>query len=152
MLNDLPLKERMKIERHLMPAQDAQVRITNFDEVNLGFTPELAREEAMRCLKCKDAPCSQGCPVHVHIPDFINQIVEGDHAQGGGRAVAGYLLPAICGRVCPQENSANRAAVLGKKGLPVASVAWSASRRIRLRAARRPSAGSAAHPRGRRSL
>ncbi len=120
MPNDLPLKERMKIERHLMPAQDAQVRITNFDEVNQGFTPELAREEAMRCLQCKDAPCSQGCPVHVHIPDFINQIVEGDVLKAADVLLQDNLLPAICGRVCPQEKFCESRCVLGKKGLPVA--------------------------------
>jgi glutamate synthase (NADPH/NADH) small chain len=118
--NDLPLKERMKIARHVMPAQDAQVRVTNFDEVNLGFTPELAREEAMRCLQCKDAPCSQGCPVHVHIPDFINQIVEGDVLKAADVLLQDNLLPAICGRVCPQEKFCEARCVLGKKGLPVA--------------------------------
>ena len=120
MPNDLPLKERMKIERHLMPAQDAHARITNFDEVNQGFTPELAREEAMRCLQCKDAPCSQGCPVHVHIPDFINQIVEGDALKAADVLLQDNLLPAICGRVCPQEKFCESRCVLGKKGLPVA--------------------------------
>lgn len=103
-----------------MPAQDAQVRITNFDEVNQGFTPELAREEAMRCLQCKDAPCSQGCPVHVHIPDFINQIVEGDVLKAADVLLQDNLLPAICGRVCPQEKFCESRCVLGKKGLPVA--------------------------------
>ena len=120
MPNDLPLKERMKIERHFMPAQDAHARITNFDEVNQGFTPELAREEAMRCLQCKDAPCSQGCPVHVHIPDFINQIVEGDALKAADVLLQDNLLPAICGRVCPQEKFCESRCVLGKKGSPVA--------------------------------
>jgi len=120
MPNDLPLKERMKIERHAVPAQDAHARISNFDEVNQGFTPEMAGEEALRCLQCKDAPCSQGCPVHVHIPDFINQIVEGDMLKAADVLLQDNLLPAICGRVCPQEKFCESRCVLGKKGQPVA--------------------------------
>ncbi len=120
MPNDLPLKERMKIERHVMPAQEAQSRIHNFDEVNQGFTLEMAQAEALRCLQCKDAPCSQGCPVHVHIPDFISQIVEGDLLKAADALLADNLLPAICGRVCPQEKFCEARCVLGKKGQPVA--------------------------------
>ncbi len=120
MPNALSPKERMQIERHVMPAQNAHARIANFDEVNQGFTPELAREEAMRCLQCKDAPCSQGCPVHVHIPDFINQIVEGDALKAADVLLQDNLLPAICGRVCPQEKFCESRCILGKKGLPVA--------------------------------
>jgi glutamate synthase (NADPH/NADH) small chain len=120
MPNTLPVKDRMKIERHDMPAQDPQARISNFNEVNQGFTPELAHEEALRCLNCKDAPCSQGCPVHVHIPDFIGQIVDGNGMKAAEVLLRDNLLPAVCGRVCPQEKFCESHCVLGKKGKPVA--------------------------------
>ena len=118
--NPLPLKERMAIQRHTMPAQEPQKRVSNFKEVNQGFTPELAREEAQRCLQCKDAPCSQGCPVHVHIPDFIDQILAGNMLGAADAILQDNLLPAVCGRVCPQEKFCESQCVLGKKGNPVA--------------------------------
>jgi glutamate synthase (NADPH/NADH) small chain len=117
---DIPLKERMKIHRHVMQAQDPEKRIHNFDEVNLGYTRQDAREEAMRCLQCKDAPCMQGCPVHVHIPEFIARITEEDYLGAVDTILKDNRLPAICGRVCPQEDMCESRCVVGKKGLPVA--------------------------------
>ena len=117
---DIPLKERMKIQRHSMPAQDPDNRVHNFNEVNLGYSPQVAREEAMRCLQCKDAPCMEGCPVHVHIPDFLNRIVEGDYLAAADMILKDNRLPAICGRVCPQEDMCESRCVVGKKGMPVA--------------------------------
>jgi glutamate synthase (NADPH/NADH) small chain len=117
---ELPLKERMKIARQVMPAQPPDARVHNFDEVNRGFTPEQALLEAQRCLQCKDAPCMQGCPVHVHIPDFIRHITEGDTLAAVDAILQDNRLPAICGRVCPQEDMCESRCVVGKKGLPVA--------------------------------
>lgn len=119
-MNEIPLKERMKIERHPIPAQKPGDRILNFNEVNLGYTPELALAEAQRCLQCKAAPCTQGCPVNVHIPQFIQHIVDSDMLAAADTILADNLLPAICGRVCPQENLCESQCVLGKKGKPVA--------------------------------
>lgn len=119
-MNKLPPKERMKIKRHIMPSQPPQERVTNFNEVNQGFSPEMAREEALRCLQCKDAPCMQGCPVHVPIPFFINQLIDGNNLKAIDLILKENLLPAICGRVCPQEKMCESRCVLGKKGSPVA--------------------------------
>jgi len=78
---ELTKKERMKIPRQGMPVQEAQDRIQNFDEVALGFTMELARQEAERCLQCKEPKCMEGCPVEVSIPEFIEAVREGDMAK-----------------------------------------------------------------------
>lgn len=119
-MNDIPLKERMKIARQPMPAQDPLERTRNFSEVNVGYSPQAAVLEAQRCLQCKDAPCVQGCPVHVNIPDFINHIVQ-ERFLGAVDAILGdNFLPAICGRVCPQENMCESRCVLAKKGQAVA--------------------------------
>jgi len=119
-MNDLSLKERMKIERHIMRAQKAGDRTRNFNEVNLGYSPENAAEEARRCLECKDAPCSGSCPVHVRIPQFISKIVDGDNLAAVDVILQDNLLPAICGRVCPQESLCESQCVLAKKGRSVA--------------------------------
>lgn len=119
-MNELPLKDRTKIARHPMGAQAPNDRIRNFAEVNLGYSPKIALEESQRCLECKDAPCSQSCPVHVKIPQFITKIVEGDNLGAVDTILLDNLLPAICGRVCPQENLCESQCVLGKKGKPVA--------------------------------
>lgn len=98
----------LNTRRHQMPTQAADKRICNFDEVALGYTPELAAAEAERCLNCKNAPCMKGCPVGVHIPDFIKSIRSGD-MQGAIDVIKGdNNLPAICGRVCPQENQCEK--------------------------------------------
>ena len=119
-MNEIPLKERMKIARHAMPAQKPQDRIGNFNEVNQGFTPKMALEEAQRCLQCKAAPCTDGCPVHVKIPQFILKLVEGDPLAAADTILEDNFLPAICGRVCPQENLCEANCVLAKKGKSVA--------------------------------
>lgn len=101
--------------RNAMPTQAAQERIHNFGEVALGYTPALAAAEAERCLGCKNAPCTKGCPVGVHIPDFISRIKEGD-IEGAAKIIKGDSnLPAICGRVCPQENQCEKYCVRREK-------------------------------------
>jgi len=89
--------------RQEMPAQEASVRRRNFGEVALGFTPELASLEASRCIQCKKPACVEGCPVNVKIPEFIKLIAEGDYAGAAAKLKEDNNLPAICGRVCPQE-------------------------------------------------
>ena len=103
-----------------MPAQDPMERIRNFKEVALGYTPEMAKEEASRCLNCKKPLCKQGCPVEVDIPEFITAIKEDDIARAAQILKNKNNLPAICGRVCPQENQCEMHCILGKKGEPVA--------------------------------
>lgn len=119
-MSNLPLKERMLIARHPMDAQAPDDRIRNFEEVNLGYSMQIAVEEAQRCLECKDSPCSQSCPVHVKIPQFITRIVAGENLGAVDTILQDNLLPAICGRVCPQENLCESQCVLGKKGKSVA--------------------------------
>jgi glutamate synthase (NADPH/NADH) small chain len=103
-----------------MPAQDAVVRGGNFDEVALGFTPETAQKEAERCLQCKDPKCIEGCPVGVLIPQFIKALRDGDIVKSIEWMKLKNNLPAICGRVCPQEVQCEGKCIVGKKGQPVA--------------------------------
>ncbi len=103
-----------------MPKQEPFERVRNFDEVALGYTPELAREEASRCLACKTAHCVEGCPVGIDIPGFIRCILEDDLAGGIRKIKERNALPAVCGRVCPQEEQCEKLCVLGKKNEPVA--------------------------------
>ena len=102
-----------------MPEQDAAVRATNFKEVALGYTVQMAQEEAARCLQCKNAPCVAGCPVNVPIRDFIGEIKKGDYAAAYAAIRSQNGLPAICGRVCPQETQCESKCVRGIKGEPV---------------------------------
>ncbi|MCL2789015.1 MAG: NADPH-dependent glutamate synthase [Desulfobulbus sp.] len=103
-----------------MPEQPADVRRHNFLEVPLGYTEELAKAEASRCLQCKIPKCVEGCPVAVPIPQFIRAITQGQLAEGIRIIWAKNGLPAVCGRVCPQENQCEGQCILGKKGKPVA--------------------------------
>ncbi len=99
-----------------MPEQEPTVRNKNFKEVSLGYTPEMAMQEAKRCLACKNRPCVSGCPVNVQIPDFIAKIAEGDF-KGAYEVIARTnSLPAVCGRVCPQESQCEGKCVRGMKG------------------------------------
>ena len=103
-----------------MPEQKSEERIKNFNEVALGYTPEQAMNEASRCLMCKAQPCVEGCPVGVKIPEFIKKIAEGDFEEAYRILASANCLPAICGRVCPQETQCEILCVRGKKGEPVA--------------------------------
>ncbi|MDM8204478.1 NADPH-dependent glutamate synthase, partial [Faecalicoccus acidiformans] len=103
-----------------MPVQDPQVRITNFEEVALGYTREMAIEEADRCLHCKHQPCVSGCPVNVRIPDFIEKVKTGEFEEAYRIISLTSTLPAICGRVCPQESQCEKECVRGIKTEPVA--------------------------------
>ena len=116
----MDIKERMKIERQPMPEQEAKVRARNFDEVPLGYTPEMARLEAQRCIQCKNKPCMEGCPVEIDIPGFIAMIADGDFDGAIKKIKETNALPAVCGRVCPQEVQCEEKCVRGKKGEPVA--------------------------------
>jgi glutamate synthase (NADPH/NADH) small chain len=103
-----------------MPEQDPKVRARNFLEVPLGYTPELAQLEASRCLQCKKPLCRAGCPVNVEIPAFLHLIKEGDFAAAARKIKENNALPAVCGRVCPQESQCEGKCILGKKIQPVA--------------------------------
>lgn len=106
-------------EKHAMPTQDPKTRAHNFDEVALGYTKEIALEEAARCLNCKNRPCVSGCPVNINIPDFIAQVKEGDIEGAYKTITATSSLPAVCGRVCPQETQCESKCTLGIKFEPV---------------------------------
>ncbi len=116
----MDMKDRLKIPRQPMPEQDPKVRARNFDEVPLGFTPETAKTEALRCITCKNPTCVQGCPVEVDIPGFISLVMEGDFIGAAKKIKATNALPAVCGRVCPQEVQCEALCVRGKKAEPVA--------------------------------
>ncbi len=119
-IRDLAQHERMKIPRQAMPTQLAAERARNFIEVALGYPEEMAQLEANRCLQCKRPKCVEGCPVGVNIPAFIERLREGD-MPGAVQSLKGdNNLPAICGRVCPQESQCESVCVVGKKAEPVA--------------------------------
>ncbi|MGN1092555.1 MAG: NADPH-dependent glutamate synthase, partial [Monoglobaceae bacterium] len=103
-----------------MPEQDPNVRNKNFQEVSYGYTEEMAVEEAQRCLNCKNKPCMGGCPVNVKIPEFIALIAEGKFEEAYLKISETSTLPAVCGRVCPQESQCEKYCVRGIKGEPVA--------------------------------
>jgi glutamate synthase (NADPH/NADH) small chain len=103
-----------------MPKQEPFERVRNFDEVALGYTAALARAEASRCLACKKPGCVAGCPVGIDVPGFVGRVAEGDFAGAIKEVKRTNALPAVCGRVCPQEEQCEKECVLGKKGDPVA--------------------------------
>ncbi|MBL7199980.1 MAG: NADPH-dependent glutamate synthase [Anaerolineae bacterium] len=119
-MSDLKPKERMAIPRQPMPEQPAGERRANFSEVALGLTPEMAQQEAERCIQCKNSPCVQGCPVEVPIPEFIMALRDGDMRESARILKSKNNLPAICGRVCPQETQCEVLCTLGKRTKPVA--------------------------------
>lgn len=119
-MSDLSKKERMKIPRQIMPEQDALERSSNFKEVNLGYTEELAKMEALRCLQCPKPVCVEGCPVGVKIDEFIKLVSEGDFLGASAKIKEDNMLPAVCGRVCPQEEQCEAKCVVGKKGESIA--------------------------------
>ena len=110
----------MAMKKQPMPAQPPEERRRNFREVALGYTPDQAVEEAARCLRCKNRPCVGGCPVQIAIPDFLEKMAAGDF-EGAFQVISqASSLPAVCGRVCPQENQCEKHCVRGIKGEPVA--------------------------------
>ncbi|MGN1234992.1 MAG: NADPH-dependent glutamate synthase, partial [Christensenellaceae bacterium] len=109
----------MSPKKNPMPSQEPLVRARNFQEVTLGYTAEIAVDEANRCLHCKNAPCVQGCPVNIRIPDFIQKIKEGDFEGAYQTISLSSSLPAVCGRVCPQESQCESKCVRGIKAEPV---------------------------------
>jgi glutamate synthase (NADPH/NADH) small chain len=120
MARELTKKERLSIPRNPMPAQDPAERICNFDEVALGYTENLAVAEAERCLECKKPKCVDSCPVGIDIPAFVHAVADGRFAEALEIIKAENTLPAICGRVCPQEDQCEETCVTGNKGDPVA--------------------------------
>ena len=113
-------KANMQPGKTSVPVQDAAVRAHNFEEVSQGYTPALAQNEASRCLDCRHKPCVAGCPVGIDIPAFIHEIREGDFEKAYRVIKLDSSLPAVCGRVCPQENQCEKVCVRGIKGEPVA--------------------------------
>ncbi|MGN0764646.1 MAG: NAD(P)-binding protein, partial [Aristaeellaceae bacterium] len=110
----------MSLVKNPMPSQAPDVRNKNFSEVALGYTPETAMDEARRCLNCKHKPCVGGCPVKIRIPDFIKEVAEGNFEAAYQIIAQSSSLPAVCGRVCPQETQCEGKCVRGIKGEPVA--------------------------------
>ena len=110
----------MSLKKNPMPSQAPDVRNKNFAEVALGYTEEQALDEAKRCLNCKNKPCVGGCPVKIHIPDFIAKVAEGNFEEAYQIISRSSSLPAVCGRVCPQETQCEGKCVRGIKGEPVA--------------------------------
>ncbi len=106
----------MTPQKTKMPEQEPQIRNKNFEEVALGYTKEMAIKEAGRCLNCKNKPCVSGCPVNVRIPDFIACVAKGDFEEAYNIITATNALPAVCGRVCPQENQCEGKCIRGIKG------------------------------------
>src|SRR5580765_1221820 len=113
-------RQRLQIERQKMAEQEPLVRNTNFNEVNLGLAEKIALIEAERCLLCRDPKCVSGCPVMVNIPKFIDFLAEGNLAGAAQSLLNDNALPAVTGRVCPQETQCEVECIRGHKGLPVA--------------------------------
>ncbi len=114
------MERNMSLEKTKMPELEPNVRVTNFEEVAKGYTREQAIAEANRCLECKNRPCVPGCPVNVAIPEFIHEVKEGNFLAAYKKITESNGLPAVCGRVCPQESQCEMTCVRGKKGEPVA--------------------------------
>ncbi|KUO50550.1 MAG: dihydropyrimidine dehydrogenase [Desulfitibacter sp. BRH_c19] len=106
-------------EKTAMPTQEAAIRVKNFNEVATGYDEEMALKEASRCIECKNPKCVQGCPVEVQIPEFIKHIKEKDYLSAALKIKDKNNLPAVCGRVCPQESQCEKYCIMGKKGDPV---------------------------------
>jgi glutamate synthase (NADPH/NADH) small chain len=113
-------EKKPKVPRQKMPEQEPKVRAKNFNEVPFGYTPELAQLESSRCLQCKKPKCIEGCPVEIDIPAFIKLINEGDFDGSARKLKERNSLPAVCGRVCPQEDQCEKVCIVGKKDQPVA--------------------------------
>lgn len=109
----------MSLNKNPMPTQDPKLRAKNFLEVATGYSEQAALDEAARCLSCKNMPCVNGCPVNIHIPEFIEKVREGDFEEAYKIISKSSSLPAVCGRVCPQENQCEAKCVRGIKGEPV---------------------------------
>jgi len=114
--NPLPNKERMKVPRQPMPERPPEERAKNFSEVNLGYDPELAHNESLRCLACQKPTCISTCPVSVKVKEFIDLILAGDYLGAAAKIREDNVLPAITGRVCPQEEQCEKGCVVAKKG------------------------------------
>ena len=115
-----PRKKPERVPRQPMPIRTAEARVQDFNEVALGFDAEMAVIEAKRCLQCPKQPCVDGCPVSVDITGFIHLVAEGDFAGAAKKVKETNLLPAVCGRVCPQEEQCEQVCVVGKIDEPVA--------------------------------
>jgi len=109
----------LSMKKNPMPAQEPDVRNKNFEEVTLGYTEEMALDEAQRCLNCKNKPCMKGCPVMIRIPEFIKKVAEGEFEEAYQIISTTSSLPAVCGRVCPQESQCEQYCVRGLNGEPV---------------------------------
>lgn len=120
MTNPYKPNERMKLPRHPMPERDPALRGHDFEEVNLGFCPGIAREESLRCLECARPACTQGCPLGVKVKDFVALVEAGDYLGAAAKIREDNALPAITGRVCPQEDQCEGGCLLGKRGKPLA--------------------------------
>jgi glutamate synthase (NADPH) small chain len=118
--NPVPRKDRLKILRQHMPERPATIRATNFEEVNLGYETELAQVEATRCIECAKPACMHECPVGVKVREFVDLVVQGDYLAALAKIREDNVLPAITGRVCPQDDQCEHGCVLGKKGDPLA--------------------------------
>jgi len=112
--------KKEKVPRQKMPEQDAKARAKNFNEVPFGYPPDLAQMEASRCLQCKKPKCIDGCPVEIDIPAFVKLISDGDFGGAARKLKERNSLPAVCGRVCPQEDQCEKLCIVGIKDQPVA--------------------------------
>ena len=130
---ELKPKERTAIERVKMPELDADYRAkTRLEEVNIGLTPEMAMQEAKRCLDCPKPSCVEGCPVNIHIPDFIKNIERGDFLEAAKILKETSALPAVCGRVCPQEKQCESRCIHLKMNSPAVAIGYLERFRSRL--------------------